>query len=434
MQLSDIKRFDMLKKPIRQRHFLRPITWMLSYPAVLAHRVRITKIGMQGIKPPYLLLCNHNSFIDFKVTTAAIFPHRANYLVAIDGFIGREWLLRNVGCICKRKFTNDTVMVRHMKKVADNGDVIVLFPEARYSLCGTNTVLPESLGKLAKLLKIPVVSLIMHGHHVNSPFWNLKNRKVKNMEAVLAQLVSKDEIDSMDFNEINNRINTAFKYDDFAWQKDKNIRIDYPERAKNLHKVLYQCPACNTQYSMMSEGSRLWCGHCKKEWSMSEYGELSASEGISEFSHIPDWYEWEREQVRKEVENGSYRFESDVTVDSLPNAKGFIHLGHGRLIHDMRGFLLEGEYEGSPYSVLISSRSLYSCHIEYNYLGKHGDCIDLNTLTDTYYIYPKCKDFSVTKIALATEEIYKMCRTQPAAAAVNRPLVADDGITAVSRL
>ncbi len=434
MQLSDIKRFDMLKKPIRQRHFLRPITWLLSYPAVLAHRVRITKIGMQGIKPPYLLLCNHNSFIDFKVTTAAIFPHRANYLVAIDGFIGREWLLRNVGCICKRKFTNDTVMVRHMKKVADNGDVIVLFPEARYSLCGTNTVLPESLGKLAKLLKIPVVSLIMHGHHVNSPFWNLKNRKVKNMEAVLAQLVSKDEIDSMDFNEINNRINTAFKYDDFAWQKDKNIRIDYPERAKNLHKVLYQCPACNTQYSMMSEGSRLWCGHCKKEWSMSEYGELSASEGITEFSHIPDWYEWEREQVRKEVENGSYRFESDVTVDSLPNAKGFIHLGQGRLIHDMRGFLLEGKYEGSPYSVSFSSRSLYSCHIEYNYLGKHGDCIDLNTLTDTYYIYPKCKDFSVTKIALATEEIYKMCRAQPAAAAVKRPLVADDGITAVSRL
>ncbi len=434
MQLSDIKRFDMLKKPIRQRHFLRPVTWLLSYPAVLSHRVKITKIGMQGIKPPYLLLCNHNAFIDFKVTTAAIFPHRANYLVAIDGFIGREWLLRNVGCICKRKFTNDTVMVRHMKKVADNGDVIVLFPEARYSLCGTNAVLPESLGKLAKLLKIPVVSLIMHGHHVNSPFWNLKDRKVKHLEAVLAQLVSRDEIESLDFNKINDRINTAFSYDDFAWQKEKNIRIDYPERAKGLHKVLYQCPACNTQYKMMSEGSRLWCGHCNKEWNMSEYGELSASEGITEFSHIPDWYEWEREQVRKEIENGSYRFESDVTVDSLPNAKGFIHLGHGRLIHDMKGFLLEGEYEGSPYSVSISSKSLYSCHIEYNYLGKHGDCIDLNTLTDTYYIYPKCKDFSVTKIALATEELYKVCRTQPAAAAAKKTNASDDGISAASKL
>ncbi len=50
---------------------------------------------------------------------------------------------------------------------------------------------------------------------------------------------------------------------------------------------------------------------------------------------------------------------------------------------------------------------MYSCHIEYNYLGKHGDCIDINTLADTYYIYPEGNDFSVTKIALATEELYK---------------------------
>ena len=415
MQLSHIKRFDMLKKPIRQRHFLRPLTWLLSYPTVLAHRVKITRIGMRGIKPPYLLLCNHNSFIDFKVTTAAIFPHRANYMVAIDGFIGREWLLRNVGCICKRKFTNDTVMVRHMMKVAANGDIIVLYPEARYSLCGTNADLPDSLGKLVKLLKIPVVSLIMHGHHINAPFWNLKNRKVKNMEAVLAQLVSKEEVETLDYNEINKRIDVAFRYDDFAWQKEKQIRIDYPERAKGLHKVLYQCPSCKTQYAMKSEGNRLWCEHCKKEWTMSEYGEISASEGITEFTHIPDWYEWEREQVRKEVESGSYRFESEVTVDSLPNAKGFIHLGKGKLVHDISGFLLEGEYEGNPYSVSFKAKSMYSCHIEYNYLGKYGDCIDLNTLTDTYYIYPKCDEFSVTKISLATEEIYKICRKKTAA-------------------
>lgn len=144
---------------------------------------------------------------------------------------------------------------------------------------------------------------------------------------------------------------------------------------------------------------------------MSEYGELSAVTGKTEFTHIPDWYEWEREQVRKEIERGTYRFESEVNVDTLPNAKGFINLGKGKLIHDINGFLLEGEYQGKPYSVSISGKSLYSCHIEYNYLGKYGDCIDLNTLTDTYYIYPQCNHFSVTKIALATEEIYKIWRT-----------------------
>jgi hypothetical protein len=53
---------------------------------------------------------------------------------------------------------------------------------------------------------------------------------------------------------------------------------------------------------------------------------------------------------------------------------------------------------------------LEACHIEYNYLGKYGDCIDLNTLEDTYYIYPHAEKFSVTKINFATEEMYRMIK------------------------
>jgi len=48
---------------------------------------------------------------------------------------------------------------------------------------------------------------------------------------------------------------------------------------------------------------------------------------------------------------------------------------------------------------------MYSCHIEYNYDAR-GDCIDLSTLQDTYYIYPLNLHNCVTKIALATEELY----------------------------
>ena len=72
----------------------------------------------------------------------------------------------------------------------------------------------------------------------------------------------------------------------------------------------------------------------------------------------------------------------------------------------MNGFVLEGKYGGHPYRLEKTVPSLYSCHIEYNYLNKHGDCIDLNTLDDTYYIYPYGCEFSVTKISLATEELF----------------------------
>lgn len=406
-------RFDMLAFPKRQR--LRLLAWLISFPAVWGHREIITKVRTDGLKPPYLLLCNHNAFHDFKVTTAALFPQRANYVVAIDGytaptkkgFQSREWLLRTVGCVCKRKFTNDAILVRQLNRVIKNGDIAVLYPEARYSLCGTNAVLPESLGKLCKLLKVPVVSLIMSGHHVDSPYWNLRERGIRHTEAVMTQLFTAQELAAATVDEINERIQAAFTYDDFLWQKIRGIRTPQDWRAEGLHKVLYQCPHCKTEYRMRSEGTKLICSACGKTWTMSELSELSADSGETEFSHIPDWYEWERANVRREVEDGSYAITCPVRVESLPNSDGYIHLGKGTMTHNSDGFHVSVSGQYGEFEMTKPALSLYSCHIEYNYLGKYGDCVDLNTLEDTWYCYPYDCDFAVTKFALATEELYQ---------------------------
>ena len=398
----------MKEPPRRTRWYLRPLTIALSLPDVIKHRAKITKTGVKGLKPPYLMLCNHNAFLDFKVATKAIFPKRANYVVAIDGFIGREKLLRDVGCICKRKFTSDITLVRNLTQTVKNGDIAIIYPEARYSLCGTSAVLPGSLGKLCKMLKVPVVTFICHGHHVNSPFWNLHDRGVAPTEAEMTLLYTPEQLRESTPDEINKKLVEAFRYDDYRWQKERGIRITYKDRAKGLHKVLYQCPACRAEYKTDSAGDEIFCKACGKRWRMSELGELAAEEGDTEFSHIPDWYEWERANVREEVERGEYSSgELKVHVDSLPNADRFIDLGEGTLIHDMNGFTVRGtDREGDPFEMIKPVPTLYSCHIEYDYLGKHGDCVDLNTLEDTWYIYPEGSRFSVTKMALATEELY----------------------------
>ena len=130
---EEFERFDMSRRPTRTKWYLHPVTIAVSLPEVIRHRTILKRSGTEGLKPPYLLLCNHNAFFDFKVATRAIWPSRANYVVAIDGFIGREKLLRDVGCICKRKFTSDISLVRNLQQTVKNGDVIVLYPEARYS-------------------------------------------------------------------------------------------------------------------------------------------------------------------------------------------------------------------------------------------------------------------------------------------------------------
>ena len=416
MDSKNFERFDMAKPPVRTKWYLRPLTYLLSAPAVRKHKTKITKTRTEGLKPPYLMLCNHNSFMDFKVLTKAIFPTRANYVIAIDGFIGREKLLRNVGGICKRKFTNDIVLVKQLRRVLKNGDVAVIYPEARYSLCGTTAILPESLGKLCKVMKVPVVTFICHGNHVTSPFWNLHDRGIKPTEAEMTLLYTPEELEKTGVDEINRKLVEMFQYDDYRWQKERGLRTTYKKRAEGLEKVLYQCPACRTEYRMETEGTKLRCSACGKTWNLSELNELSAESGVTEFSHIPDWYEWERENVKAEVEAGTYSTgELDVHVDSLPNAKGYVRLGNGKMVHDENGFRVWGtDDQGMAFSMEIPAKTQYSVHIEYEYLGKYGDCVDLNTLEDTWYVYPHGKDFAVTKMSLATEEIYKKLKREEA--------------------
>lgn len=409
--LEHLPRFNMQKKSRIMFPPLKLLIWILCFPAVFLHRVKLYRISTKNLKPPYLLLCNHNSFFDFKVATAAMFPYGANYVVAIDGFIGREWIMRLIGCICKRKFTQDLMLIKQLRHIVSKGQIAVLYPEARYSLCGTNAVLPDSLGKLVKLLKVPVATLISHGHHVNDPFWNTGDRKVKGLESTFQLLLTREQVESMSDDQIQSKIKDAFQYDDFAWQKEKKVKIKTKHRAEGLHKVLYQCASCKMEYQMDSQNHTLFCKNCGKTWEMNEYGELISTSGESVFTHIPDWYEWERENVRNEILSGNYHLESKVEIRSLPNSKGFVNLGTGTLTHNMDGFTLQGDYseknqKGQPFVEHWPAKSLYSCHIEYQYLKKYGDCVDLNTLQDTYYLFPEAKEYSVTKVALATEELY----------------------------
>ena len=403
------ERFDMKKPPERPK--LRLLSYLIAVMEKPKHKIKIDKSGFKGIKPPYLLLANHNAFMDINVMTIATFPHPKNYVIAIDGYLNREKLIRMIGGICKRKFTTDLQLIKQLEYAVAHKRVPVIFPEARYSLCGTTAIIPPALGRLCKHLNIPVVMLMMHGHHINSPFWNLTDRKVKGFQAELKCIIQKNELSELSLDEINERIHDAFQYDEYNWQKEHNIHVTYKGRAEGLHKVLYQCPHCGKEYRMDSKGTQLFCKACGHTWEYSELGELQAVEGETYFSHIPDWYEWERDNVRKEVEAGTYHFEGEVHTSMMPKDK-FVPIGDGHLVHDTNGFRLTGEFEGEKYEVFLDARMHYGVHIEYEYLGKYGDCVDLNTLDNTYYVYPHGEDFAVTKFSLACEELFKFHHKQ----------------------
>lgn len=401
------KRYKTARYPIRQPRILNLLIYILSKISLMKRKYKIEKINMEGLKPPYIMISNHQYFVDFELAAIATFPHRMNNVVNIDGYINRAWLLEVIGSICTRKFANDYHLIKSIKKVLKRGDVLGMYPEARYSPCGTNAHLPESLAKLIKSCKVPVALVMHHGNHLESPFWAWKKKRKVPLYTTIEQILTAEDVEKLSVSEIYDVLNKKFVYDEYKYQKENNIKITEKYRAEKIHKILYKCPHCHTERKMNSKGTEFFCEECGKRWNLNEDGSITCLNGETIFDHIPDWFNWERQEVRKEVRAGTYKFEDDVKVYSLPRTNGAIYLGEAKVRHTIEeGFVLEGYYNNAPYRIIRSPLQSIGLHVEYDYVHvKHFDCFDITTEDDCYFCYPTKNDV-VSKLAFAVEELY----------------------------
>ncbi|MBE6596381.1 MAG: 1-acyl-sn-glycerol-3-phosphate acyltransferase [Ruminococcaceae bacterium] len=403
------KRYKTAKYPIRQPLIIVWLIWLLSKIVLVGKPHKVEKINMEGLKPPYMILSNHMHFIDFELCAMGTFPHRVNNVVSIDGYYRRPWLMELIGAICTRKFTMDLHLIKSIKKVLKRGDILCMYPEARYSPCGVESYIPDSVGMLVKRNKVPVVAVLHRGNYLHTPFWNYRKKRKVPLHTTMTQILTAEEIESLSVDEINARIREALTYNEYKYQKESGILIKELFRAEGLHKVLYQCPHCHTESKMASEGCEIFCTECGKRWTLNEDGTLSANAGETEFAHVPDWFAWEREQVKAQVLSGEYSFEDEVEIYSMPRCWRFEKLGSGKLCHDPEnGFVIEGEYNGEKYRVHRAPMQTNSLHVEYDYCYiKPFDCVDISTENDSFYCYPK-KQNVITKLAFATEAIFEL--------------------------
>lgn len=401
------KSFDFSKKPKSPCFLMSVAKHIISFPDLRKRNFTLERINMEGLEGPYLMLVTHSSMVDFNVMLKATHPHKVNNVMTLEGFnTYTEPLMRSLGVLGTRKYINDMNLIRNIKYCIEKlGNTFVLFPEARYSLDGCTSYIPSSTAKLIKVLKVPVVVLKIQGNFITCPQWNKINKKT-HVEAQMVQIITKEECKDISLDEIANRIREHFTYDDYKWQLENKIKIDHPKRAEGLHALLYKCPHCKAESQMDSKGAKLFCNACGKTWEMDEYGQLHALDGKTEFSHIPDWSNWERACVRKEIEDGTYYFEDTVRVETLPGSLKFYKQGEGTLIQTPEGTTVKCNYYGEEYTLFRSAKSLESMHIEYDYLGR-GDCVDISIPDDSFWCYVSKKD-CITKISFATEEIHKL--------------------------
>lgn len=395
------------KKPPKPSQSLKRLIKVLSDSNLRGACLTVSdEVKAIGKDEPILYLMNHSSFVDLMIASKMIWPRDYHIVCTSDGFVGKEGLMRRIGCLPARKFVMDVSLVKDivyvMKKL---GDSVLMYPEASYSFDGTATPLPKELGKLVKMLGVNVVMIKTCGAFLHDPLYNcLQTRKV-DISANATLLFDGKSLKEKSIDEINEKLKEAFNVDYFKEQQTNHVCVSESFRADGLNRVLYKCPHCDSERDMEGVGINITCKKCGTSYELTEYGFLDCTTGEGKFRHIPDWYRWERECVRKEIDDGRYNLDIPVDIIMMVDYTAVYRVGEGRLKHDLNGFSLTGCDGELNYTQ--STRASYSLYADY-YWYELGDVICIGNTDCLYYCFPKCDMDVVAKTRLAAEEMYKL--------------------------
>lgn len=399
-----------LKEPKKPNIFWRTLMKLVATPDLLATHFKCEKVNMDKVEKgqPCLIFMNHSAFIDLEIVAGIMYPRPFNIVATTDGYVGKNWLMREIGCIPTKKFVPEMKLLKHMKQMLwGKKSSVLMFPEAGYTFDGTKTTLPDTLGKVSKMMGVPVVTVITHGAFLRQPLYNNLNKRQVNVSATMECLFSSEQVKNATAEEIQSAIEERFSFDDFKFQQENKIKIDSENRADYLNRLLYKCPHCLCEGKTRGEGDSISCTACGKSYRLDEYGYLVSENGL--FTHVPDWYAWERECVKEELMGGTYNVDIPVEICMAVDTKHIYSVGEGRLTHTLEGIRVLSDDGKIDY--LHKPQASYSICSDFNWY-EIGDVICVGNRNMILYCFPKCEGDVVTKVRLGVEELYKITMEQ----------------------
>ncbi|MCL2771703.1 MAG: hypothetical protein FWD89_05320 [Firmicutes bacterium] len=381
-------------------------------------KCEVTRINMEHFqkkenrKQPFLFLFTHMQFLDFPVFLKESLPRKSNSASAIDTFRGVYGMLHALGrSVPVRKFKNNAELVRTISHILKKHKAVFnLAPEAQYSLDGFTLPIPDSIGKVIKHLKEPVVTINMHGHYVIGPVWgDGKLRKEFPSMPVVTYAFTPEEIEKMTPEEITTKVKELLDYNEWKTWRESGIKITYQNRAAGLEHILYKCPTCKEEYTTASSGINVWCQKCESKWELTENGLLEGVGHKTTFNTPDEWLLWEKAEVAKEIKTGTYIIEDTVRGISLPNRKQPVEVGNMAIKHTKEGMSIDGHYNNKDFKFHFPPLYCHTLQVTLNspdFKGKPaytGFSLD----DDSIFFVPSKKGM-VYKLFLAWKEFYRL--------------------------
>lgn len=299
-------------KPLNYRWFNRLIKW--SFGLWLRRAYRVEAVGAElfkDLRPPYVLVSNHLTTRDPFLLS--VFVPEPVYWVASDGNMRTRImraLLRLVGTIPKAKAIPDIETVNLIVEVIrKRRGVVGLFPEGQQSWDGRTLPLFPSTAKLIKLLKAPVVSVVIKGAYFALPRWTWLRRRGK-VRIEFSRLFDTPELKRLSAQDIFARLSEALSHDEYAYQEKAQIPFASLRRAEHLELSLFICSHCGAIGSLRSFGNRFHCVACGATKRLDRFGYFRPlSDAEVEFRTIAEWDEWQSatlaELMREALRSGN---------------------------------------------------------------------------------------------------------------------------------
>ncbi len=331
----------------------------LYYCMVYHHKV---EKSLAGLKPPYLVVAGHSCWLDYLITSAAMFPVRMNYVGAYNFFRDRvlKTLFTIIGVIPKFQFTNDITAIKKMKYCIDQGRVVAIFPHG----CLSNEGRPGGFAafgtaKLVKFLNVPVVALKTDGGYLTRPRWT-KQARYGRLETQASIVLNSDEVRELSNIQIYRRILNAIDFDDYKWQREKMIPFRGKKTADGVEFVLYKCPKCLKEFTLRSAGNRLFCQSCGNEVHMNRYLMFEPHDVDTVFfDGIDKWYDFQKECLQKEIDDPKFQLTARTELRyNEPGKYDYQHQGDGVLRLTRDAIIYTGTVMGESSQIVLPMKNI----------------------------------------------------------------------------
>ena len=255
--------------------------WRPPFVAAMARWVRLTVDGRERVprRRPVLFLANHTGFFDPPIMVRAagdpvtMLATASNFR---EGPLGRFFV--HFGAVPKMKYTADARAIINLKRWADAGAYVGLFPEGERTWDGRALPLAPGIEKLVRLLDVPVVTMRIYNGFRQSPRWSPRLRR----GAVHVEL---DEprhfLRATPLAEIRRYIEERIAVDALSAPRYPVAGSGF---ARGIANVAWACPRCFLIDGLREAGNTLACGGCDASWRVDADARLNGRRGAGSYT------------------------------------------------------------------------------------------------------------------------------------------------------